>query len=119
LEDATNYLTVLNNVAEKKDVKQVIIAATGAPGQKVLGNRWVSHRLSGEVVSVATDEKTAITTVTITAKAYDERSAQEAYDASLPKAAVDPAATTTDPAAGKTDDMGMGMADDMMAPAME
>jgi len=117
LEDATNYLTVLNGVAEKKDVKQVIIAATGAPGQKVLGNRWVSHRLSGEVVSVATDEKTAITTVTITAKAYDERSAQEAYDASLPKTAVDPPKTTTDPDAGKTDDM-MGKADDMMEPPM-
>ena len=95
----------MNGVAEKKDVKQVIIAATGAPGQKVLGNRWVSHRLSGEVVSVATDEKTGITTVTITAKAYDERSAQEAYDASLPK----DAATTvvpTDADKGKMDEMG-------------
>jgi hypothetical protein len=102
----------MNGVAEKKDVKQVIIAATGAPGQKVLGNRWVSHRLSGEVVSVATDEKTGITTVTITAKAYDERSAQEAYDASLPKAAVVPDATTADK--GKADDM--GKEGDMMPP---
>jgi hypothetical protein len=101
----------MNNVAEKKDVKQVIIAATGAPGQKVLGNRWVSHRLSGEVVSVATDEKTGITTVTITAKAYDERSAQEAYDASLPKdATVVPDATDK----GKADDM--GKEGDMMPP---
>jgi hypothetical protein len=102
----------MNNVAEKKDVKQVIIAATGASGQKVLGNRWVSHRLSGEVVSVATDEKTGITTVTITAKAYDERSAQEAYDASLPKVAVVPDATTADK--GKADDM--GKEGDMMPP---
>jgi hypothetical protein len=104
----------MNNVAEKKDVKQVIIAATGAPGQKVLGNRWVSHRLSGEVVSVATDEKTGITTVTITAKAYDERSAQEAYDASLPKDAATTVVPTADADKGKADDM--GKEGDMMPP---
>ena len=91
-----NYLKVLNDVKDKKDVKQVVIKATGAPGAKVLGNRFVAHRLNGEVLTSVTDATSGITTVTMTSKAYDERSAQEAYDAS--QVTPDPAAATPPPA---------------------
>jgi len=72
----------------KKDVKQVIIKATGAPTIKVLGNRLVSHRLHGVVsADAATDDKTNITSVTIVAKAYDERTLQDSWIASTATAA--------------------------------
>ena len=76
----------------KKDVKQVIIKATGAPTIKVLGNRLVSHRLHGVVsADAATDEKTNITSVTIVAKAYDERTLQDSWIASTAKVVEKPA----------------------------
>lgn len=112
-----NYLKVLNDVKDKKDVKQVVIKATGAPGAKVLGNRFVAHRLNGEVVTSVTDATSGITTVTVKAKAYDERTAQEAYDAS--QAPADPPAATP-PAAmeeKKPDDMEAPMEPPMEPPA--
>lgn len=50
-----------------------MIKATAAPTVSVLGNRLVSHRLTGTIESVATDETTFITTVTMTAKPWDAR----------------------------------------------
>lgn len=112
-----NYLKVLNDVKEKKDVKQVVIKATGAPGAKVLGNRFVAHRLNGEVVTSVTDATSGITTVTMTAKAYDERSAQEAYDASKVAPTDPPAATPPAMEEKKPDDMEAPMEPPMEPPA--
>ena len=92
------------NLSKPTDVKSVIIHATDAPSAEVLGNRLVSHRLNGVVESVATDEKTGITTVNIKANAYDERTAQEAWTASKAEPTKETAVVAGD-AAKKPDDM--------------
>ena len=71
--DATNYLKALAASADKKDVHQVVVHATGAPAVAVLGNRLACHRLAGTVTDDAKfDEATKTTTVNLTSAAYDE-----------------------------------------------
>lgn len=75
--DATNYLKALAS-ADKKDVHQVVVHATGAPAVAVLGNRLACHRLAGTVTDDAKfDEATKTTTVNLTSAAYDERTIGE------------------------------------------
>ena len=79
--DATGYLNALKNEG-KKDVKQVVYKVTGAPVTKVLGNRLAAYRLAGKLAEDAKfDDKTNITTVTIAASAYDDRTLQASHDA--------------------------------------
>jgi len=69
--------------AGKKDVKAVIVYVKDAPSITVLGNRIVCHRLSGTVTD---DVKIVenVTTVNVTAKPWDVRTAQAGWDASQP-----------------------------------
>lgn len=91
-DDALGYLAALKDEG-KKDVKQVVYKVTGAPVTKVLGNRLCAYRLAGKLAEDAKfDDKTNITTVTIAASAYDDRTLQASHDAlnAAPAPAAEP-----------------------------
>ena len=81
-DDAKNYLKALEN-RDKVENKQVIYKVTGAPCVKVLGNRLVVQRLSGVVTESKVDkveEAIGLTTVSITANPYDERTLKQSIE---------------------------------------
>lgn len=78
-EDATNYLKTL--AVNQKDGKQVVVKITGAHVTKVLGNRVAAYRAKGKVTTNVYDEKTFISTITIAADAFDDRTVQDSHNA--------------------------------------
>ena len=106
-EDATNYLKTLE--VNQKDVKKVVVKITGAHVTKVLGNRVAAYRAKGKVTTNVYDEKTFISTITIAADAFDDRTVQDSHAALT--APVKPVETKTDEA-GKTEGDGDKKPDD-------
>ena len=78
-DEAKNYLKALEN-RDKPDNKQVIYKVTGAPCIKLLGNRLMVQRLSGVVTESKVDEAIGLTTVSITANPFDERTLKQSIE---------------------------------------
>ena len=78
-DEAKNYLKALEN-RDKPDNKQVIYKVTGAPCIKLLGNRLMVQRLSGVVTESKVDNAIGLTTVSIIANPFDERTLEQSIE---------------------------------------